>query len=85
MTDSEDLSTDRAIIAENNVQDTPSKNDGDPSAPVEKESGKQGLETQVHSGAYDSVANLPIEFYRYYHGSNNDMGTLIEVIQTSRP
>ncbi|XP_024019038.1 U11/U12 small nuclear ribonucleoprotein 59 kDa protein isoform X3 [Morus notabilis] len=80
--DSEDLSTDRAIIAENNVQDTPSKNDGDPSAPVEKESGKQGLETQVHSGAYDSVANLPIEFYHYYHGSNNDMGTLIEVRRT---
>ncbi|KHN06189.1 hypothetical protein glysoja_031631 [Glycine soja] len=27
----------------------------------------------------DPLANLPIEFYHYYHGSNNDMGTLIEV------
>ncbi|KAK7244184.1 hypothetical protein RIF29_39002 [Crotalaria pallida] len=30
-------------------------------------------------GVYDPLANLPIEFYHYYHGSNNDMGTLIEV------
>lgn len=35
------------------------------------------------SGAYDPLANLPIEFYHYYHGSNNDMGTLIEVFQTN--
>lgn len=27
---------------------------------------------------YDSVASLPFEFYHYYHGSNNDLGTLIE-------
>lgn len=33
--------------------------------------------------AYDSVANLPMEFYHYYHGSNTDMGTLIEVILIS--
>lgn len=82
--DSEDLSTDGDRITENNDQDTPSNNDGEPSAPMEKEFGKQVLETQVHSGAYDSVANLPIEFYHYYHGSNNDLGTLIEVIRTSR-
>ncbi|GER57411.1 Golgin candidate [Striga asiatica] len=31
---------------------------------------------------YDSVANLPMEFYHYYHGSNTDMGTLIEVRRT---
>lgn len=31
-------------------------------------------------GAYDYVANLPPEFYHYYHGSNTDMGTLIEVV-----
>ncbi|XP_047963772.1 U11/U12 small nuclear ribonucleoprotein 59 kDa protein isoform X1 [Salvia hispanica] len=31
---------------------------------------------------YDSVANLPMEFYHYYHGSNADMGTLIEVRRT---
>ncbi|XP_078431753.1 U11/U12 small nuclear ribonucleoprotein [Wolffia australiana] len=29
--------------------------------------------------SYDSLAGLPLEFYHYYHGSNNDMGTLIEV------
>lgn len=42
-------------------------------------SGEKGSKGQVYGGAYDSVANLPIEFYHYYHGSNNDMGTLIEV------
>ncbi|CAL9090568.1 unnamed protein product [Musa acuminata var. zebrina] len=31
---------------------------------------------------YDSVSNLPFEFLHYYHGSNNDMGTLIEVRRT---
>lgn len=40
----------------------------------------KGSGGQSSGGAYDSVANLPIEFYHYYHGSNNDMGTLIEVI-----
>lgn len=28
---------------------------------------------------YDSLSNLPFEFLHYYHGSSNDMGTLIEV------
>ncbi|KAK7262611.1 hypothetical protein RJT34_30186 [Clitoria ternatea] len=42
----------------------------------EKKSSKVG---QNCGGAYDPSANLPIEFYHYYHGSNNDMGTLIEV------
>lgn len=45
----------------------------------EKKSSKIG---QISGGAYDPLANLPIEFYHYYHGSNNDMGTLIEVIST---
>lgn len=36
----------------------------------------------AHAGAYDSVANLPMEFYHYYHGSNHDIGTLIEVCVT---
>lgn len=45
-------------------------------------SGEKGTKGQVYGGAYDSVANLPIEFYHYYHGSNNDMGTLIEVRRT---
>lgn len=40
-------------------------------------------EGRSHGGAYDSVASLPIEFYHYYHGSNTDMGTLIEVILIS--
>ncbi|KAF5748623.1 U11/U12 small nuclear ribonucleoprotein 59 kDa protein isoform X1 [Tripterygium wilfordii] len=37
---------------------------------------------QVYGGAHDSIQNLPMEFYHYYHGSNNDMGTLIEVRRT---
>ncbi|XP_052194784.1 U11/U12 small nuclear ribonucleoprotein 59 kDa protein [Diospyros lotus] len=44
-----------------------------------RELGKGGSEGQSHGGAYDAVASLPIEFYHYYHGSNTDMGTLIEV------
>ncbi|XP_042515207.1 U11/U12 small nuclear ribonucleoprotein 59 kDa protein-like [Macadamia integrifolia] len=43
---------------------------------------EQGQEGQGSSGAYDSVSNLPVEFYHYYHGGNNDMGTLIEVRRT---
>ncbi|THU48342.1 hypothetical protein C4D60_Mb09t25220 [Musa balbisiana] len=31
---------------------------------------------------YDSVSNLPFEFFHYYYGSSNDMGTLIEVRRT---
>ncbi|TXG62957.1 hypothetical protein EZV62_009951 [Acer yangbiense] len=41
-----------------------------------------GSEKQAYAGLYDSVANLPIEFYHYYHGSNTDLGTLIEVRRT---
>ncbi|CAN1853039.1 U11/U12 small nuclear ribonucleoprotein 59 kDa protein [Linum perenne] len=43
---------------------------------------REGLESHSHGGAFGSAANLPIEFYHYYHGSNNDMGTLIEVRRT---
>ncbi|XP_058225730.1 U11/U12 small nuclear ribonucleoprotein 59 kDa protein-like isoform X1 [Rhododendron vialii] len=46
---------------------------------TDKESGNQGSEGQSHGGVYDSVASLPIEFYHYYHGSNTDLGTLVEV------
>lgn len=46
---------------------------------TEKESEEQVFDTQGYYGAYDSVGNLPIEFYHYYHGSSTDMGTLIEV------
>jgi len=48
-------------------------------ATTHKESERQGYEGQSYR-AYDYVANLPPEFYHYYHGSNTDMGTLIEVI-----
>ncbi|KAG1330363.1 putative U11/U12 small nuclear ribonucleoprotein 59 kDa protein-like [Cocos nucifera] len=41
---------------------------------------QQKVEGQSCGGGYDFVANLPFEFYHYYHGSSNDMGTLIEVI-----
>lgn len=37
-------------------------------------------EGQGGGGGYNSLTNLPVEFYHYYHGSNTDMGTLIEVI-----
>ncbi|KAK9090634.1 hypothetical protein Sjap_023811 [Stephania japonica] len=40
------------------------------------------LEGTSYSGAYDNIGSLPIEFYHYYHGSNTDMGTLIEVRRT---
>lgn len=40
---------------------------------------EQNIEGQGFNNAYESVTNLPFEFYHYYHGSNNDMGTLIEV------
>ncbi|PIA57723.1 hypothetical protein AQUCO_00600448v1 [Aquilegia coerulea] len=49
---------------------------------AELKSEQRGLDTQSSSGAYDSVASLPVEFYHYYHGSNTDMGTLIEVRRT---
>lgn len=43
-------------------------------------SDKNGSEMQGYAGVYESVVNLPMEFYHYYHGSNTDMGTLIEVL-----
>ncbi|KAL7203293.1 hypothetical protein ACSBR2_016563 [Camellia fascicularis] len=49
---------------------------------TDKESAKLGSEGPSHGGANDTVASLPIEFYHYYHGSNTDMGTLIEVRRT---
>lgn len=45
-----------------------------------KEPGKQFGEVQGYGRMYDYAANLPMEFYHYYYGSNTDMGTLIEVI-----
>ncbi|KMZ73316.1 hypothetical protein ZOSMA_14G00780 [Zostera marina] len=40
------------------------------------------VKEQSHVVGYDSMSNLPVEFYHYYHGSNYDMGTLIEVRRT---
>lgn len=50
--------------------------------PVAKKESSHGSKEPGSSSAYDSVANLPLEFYHYYHGSNTDMGTLIEVRRT---
>lgn len=50
---------------------------------TEKESSSSAAayhEGHGSGGGYDTLANLPVEFYHYYHGSNTDMGTLIEVI-----
>lgn len=52
-----------------------------PRAPSAEESGKQErFERHGYDGNSDTKASLPVEFYHYYHGSNTDMGTLIEVI-----
>lgn len=77
--DSKDQSSDRGESRESKDQ-TISITDAVPSSAVtNKEPGKQVSQGEGYSGAYDAVANLPIEFYHYYHGSNTDMGTLIEV------
>ncbi|XXG71900.1 hypothetical protein AAC387_Pa07g1122 [Persea americana] len=52
---------------------------------IEKESSSIAAahhEGHGSGGGYDTLANLPVEFYHYYHGSNTDMGTLIEVRRT---
>ncbi|KAJ6675285.1 hypothetical protein OIU85_011449 [Salix viminalis] len=75
---SKDASDDKEGMKESNAE----KNEGTDnlgSGAVPGPSEEKGSKGQVYGGAYDSVANLPIEFYHYYHGSNNDMGTLIEV------
>lgn len=79
---SKDASDDKEGMKESNDE----KNEGTDnlgSGAVPGPSEEKGSKGQVYGGAYDSVANLPIEFYHYYHGSNNDMGTLIEVIFSS--
>ncbi|XP_010251597.1 PREDICTED: U11/U12 small nuclear ribonucleoprotein 59 kDa protein [Nelumbo nucifera] len=48
----------------------------------QRESDEQVSEGQGFGRTYDSIANLPVEFYHYYHGGNTDMGTLIEVRKT---
>ncbi|KAK7400825.1 hypothetical protein VNO78_12132 [Psophocarpus tetragonolobus] len=63
-------------VKESNEQIVRSVTEEGSGAVNEKKSSKIG---QIYEGAYDPLANLPIEFYHYYYGSNNDMGTLIEV------
>ncbi|GAA0156482.1 hypothetical protein LIER_38278 [Lithospermum erythrorhizon] len=46
------------------------------------ESATQKIKTATYEGTYDRAANLPMEFYHYYYGSNTDLGTLIEVRRT---
>ncbi|KAF9669020.1 hypothetical protein SADUNF_Sadunf14G0064000 [Salix dunnii] len=74
---SKDASDDKEGMKESNDEKNGTDNLG--SGAVPGPSGEKGSKGQVYGGAYDSVANLPIEFYHYYHGGNNDMGTLIEV------
>lgn len=76
-----DSSADNVGTKESTGQVTDGK-DSAGSGAVTDPSEERGTEGQSYSGAYDSVANLPLEFYHYYYGSNNDMGTLIEVRRT---
>lgn len=73
--DSEELNSNISLDNGKEDQKTESKNNTGSMVVANKESGKHGSE-----GPGSSVANLPMEFYHYYHGSNTDMGTLIEVI-----
>ncbi|CAA3006282.1 U11/U12 small nuclear ribonucleoprotein 59 kDa protein [Olea europaea var. sylvestris] len=72
--DSEELNSNVSLNNGKEDQKTESKNNTGSMVVANKESGKHGSE-----GPGSSVANLPMEFYHYYHGSNTDMGTLIEV------
>ncbi|KAJ7962480.1 U11/U12 small nuclear ribonucleoprotein 59 kDa protein [Quillaja saponaria] len=76
--DSKDISSDKGSNRGSEGQITGTED----SKEIDKEAAKGGLDKQGHVGPYDSVANLPIEFYHYYHGSNTDMGTLVEVRRT---
>lgn len=76
-------SNDDSEVKEINKQIVHNVTDEGFGAADEKKSSKIASGGQNYGGAYDPLANLPIEFYHYYHGSNNDMGTLIEVILTT--
>ncbi|XP_075478667.1 U11/U12 small nuclear ribonucleoprotein 59 kDa protein-like isoform X2 [Primulina tabacum] len=65
----------------NQDQNNESANNSVP-MPVLKKESSHGSKEPGSGNAYDSVANLPLEFYHYYHGSNTDMGILIEVRRT---
>jgi hypothetical protein len=78
--DSKVLSSDKEESIDQIIE---TENNESPTTVTASEGGTQGSERQGFSGAYESVANLPLEFYHYYQGSNTDMGTLIEVISIS--
>ncbi|KAJ0111978.1 hypothetical protein Patl1_00521 [Pistacia atlantica] len=79
---SKDGSNDDGGIEKSKVQKPESIDKSETSNIIDKQSGKNRFERQGYAGVFDSVANLPMEFYHYYHGSNTDMGTLIEVRRT---
>lgn len=74
--DSEQRDPDIGVDIESRHQKNETANEKVPELSPAKESRKP----DVNGSADDSVANLPMEFYHYYHGSNTDIGTLIEVI-----
>ncbi|XVE73788.1 hypothetical protein DITRI_Ditri11bG0146700 [Diplodiscus trichospermus] len=78
---SNDLIGDQLENKESKDQITPNEDEKGSSPVTDKESGKN-ISGHGYTRAYDSLTNLPIEFYHYYHGSNTDMGTLIEVRRT---
>ncbi|XP_010907430.1 U11/U12 small nuclear ribonucleoprotein 59 kDa protein [Elaeis guineensis] len=65
------------IVNQDKVGGIEGERSSDLNANVKSEQPK--VEGQSCGGGHDFVANLPFEFYHYYHGSSNDMGTLIEV------
>ncbi|KAJ0633645.1 putative programmed cell death protein [Helianthus annuus] len=67
-------------VNEEKITDTEAK--GSSTAATDMESGKQRAKVAGSATGYDFSASLPLEFYHYYHGSNTDMGTLIEVRRT---
>ncbi|KAL9176287.1 hypothetical protein ABFS82_02G169000 [Erythranthe guttata] len=76
--DSEELGLSNFQHIKNQDQKNETANEKDSKLVATKESRK----IDTTGSAYDSVCNLPMEFYHYYHGSNTDMGTLIEVRRT---
>lgn len=66
---SKENTIDKGLVVSDKSDDAP----GD-----DKKSQPEGNRSAVH----DLFGGLPAEFYHYYHGSNADMGTLIEVRRT---
>lgn len=70
-------STDQIEVEPSKAKGQSGTSDVDASLKSEQERDEvQGCGT---GNSYDSLSNLPFEFLHYYHGSSNDMGTLIEV------